>query len=1120
MNAVGIALVWCAVQVTLVALLAGGLYLVVRKLQPAAGASVSLTGLLMVVALTAMALSPWPRWSFEGLGADTEPAPAESGHVPLGSGDAFEAAEVDGPSPQSSAVPEDVATADAPRWGTLLFQAVVDELSGAAPATSQTTRHWPAVIAVLFLVVVGIGTLWLVAGLLAVRAYRLRSRAIEDAGLLESAEIVRAELGCRRRIELRQSDALVTAATIGWRRPILLLPAEWRRWTDPQRRAVLAHEIAHVRAGHFLGVLCGQLGLLLHFYHPLVHWLMGRLRLEQELAADAAAAGALGGRQEYLSAIAELALRQPDRALVWPARTFLPTRTTFLRRIAMLREGKLRRDTVSPTTRVLLIGAVVLCGLLVAGLRGPASEGDARADQPGQLTAAEPAVSRQDSPNEAIDLTYVPRTAVLLLVIRPAAILSGPELEDVRGLLNELLGQIVDLRLPVEQIEQATVVVPRPLETEQGAPPVWEEPVTIVRATRAHDFEPFLRSLIRDAAKREYKGRSLQVGRLGREEAAYFLPDERTAVFGPVRGVSTVPGAQVRSRLPLIDEGNWEEFKGSHLLVAVSSSTVRAFLERHEFADETVVLDPLAPLWEDTTSVLIAAGLNEELRIDGRAWCNDGEAAEKVKETLEAVRVLARNLADRLRDRAEEPTGREPELAATAAAALDLVTGARLEREGKVVRAETSADWTSLRLRPFAAAIASAREGALRAQALNNLKQLGAAMHGYHDRYKRFPPAILYGPDGKTQHSWRVALLPFLDEGVLFERYRFDEPWDSPHNIELLEEMPDCYRHPKRPFDSTSSSYYVLAGPGTIFDDEDGTGMSEIKDGTSNTLLIVEADREVPWTKPEDIPFDPGKPLPKLGGFFEGGFHAVLADGAARFVPDVMDEQSLKWAVLKADGQRSVWPWFDESPRLAAVRQRLSSTTNRLRLIGLAMHNYYDQHKCFPPAVLHQSEGSPPYSWRVALLSNLGREEYELHKQYRFDEAWDGPNNRKLLEKIPEVYRSTNEPSGSTNASVFVLTGPGTVFDDGEGTSFREIHDGSSNTILAVEARRDIPWTKPEDIPYDPAKPLPELGGSDPSGFYAVLCDGSVRLIRRTVEEAVLRALIDKSDGQHIGGRY
>jgi hypothetical protein len=96
------------------------------------------------------------------------------------------------------------------------------------------------------------------------------------------------------------------------------------------------------------------------------------------------------------------------------------------------------------------------------------------------------------------------------------------------------------------------------------------------------------------------------------------------------------------------------------------------------------------------------------------------------------------------------------------------------------------------------------------------------------------------------------------------------------------------------------------------------------------------------------------------------------------------------------------------------------------------------------------------------------------------------------------------------------LTGPGTMFDGPKGTQIREIRDGCSNTILLVEAKRDIPWTKPDDIPYDPKKPLPKLGGFFGDAFNVVMVDGSARTLSNSIEEAILRALATKSDGRVV----
>ena len=196
--------------------------------------------------------------------------------------------------------------------------------------------------------------------------------------------------------------------------------------------------------------------------------------------------------------------------------------------------------------------------------------------------------------------------------------------------------------------------------------------------------------------------------------------------------------------------------------------------------------------------------------------------------------------------------------------------------------------------------------------------------------------------------------------------------------------------------------------------------------------------------------------------------------------------------------------------RLTSIKEPM----NTLKLIGLAMHSYHDAYGHFPPAILYGPDGKTPYSWRVALLPFLDQE--DLYKQYHQDEPWDSPSNRKVLEKMPEVYRMPSEPADSTRSCFFVLTGPETIFDGGKGTRLQEICDGTSATILTVEAKRDIPWTKPEDIPYDAAQPLPELGGYRENGFLVVLADGRVRLLPRSTPEATLRALITKAGGEQV----
>src|SRR5262249_51180323 len=96
-----------------------------------------------------------------------------------------------------------------------------------------------------------------------------------------------------------------------------------------------------------------------------------------------------------------------------------------------------------------------------------------------------------------------------------------------------------------------------------------------------------------------------------------------------------------------------------------------------------------------------------------------------------------------------------------------------------------------------------------RLRSVANLKAIAVAMHAYHDEHGYFPPAASYGKDGKPLLSWRVSLLPDLNEGDLYKQFHLAEPWDSPHNKTLLAKMPKVYRIPGIG-DETSTFYQVF----------------------------------------------------------------------------------------------------------------------------------------------------------------------------------------------------------------------------------------------------------------------------------------------------------------------
>jgi hypothetical protein len=203
-----------------------------------------------------------------------------------------------------------------------------------------------------------------------------------------------------------------------------------------------------------------------------------------------------------------------------------------------------------------------------------------------------------------------------------------------------------------------------------------------------------------------------------------------------------------------------------------------------------------------------------------------------------------------------------------------------------------------------------------RMQASNSLKQLLLAMHQYADTHqKRLPPPAIYSKDGKALLSWRVLLLPYIEQQSLYKMFRLDEPWDSPHNLALLPQMPPLFedsRHPEKRKEGMTW-YRVFVGPGAAFETGKGIFEKDFADGTGNTLMVVEAADAVPWTKPAELAFGPECDLPRLGGHFGKVFLASVTDGTFIVLPINMAEEDLRAAITRS-GAEGVRPLFELQP--------------------------------------------------------------------------------------------------------------------------------------------------------------------------------------------------------------
>lgn len=213
--------------------------------------------------------------------------------------------------------------------------------------------------------------------------------------------------------------------------------------------------------------------------------------------------------------------------------------------------------------------------------------------------------------------------------------------------------------------------------------------------------------------------------------------------------------------------------------------------------------------------------------------------------------------------------------------------------------------------------VASVREAAARQQSANNLKQIGIAMHNYHDANGALPTGASYSKDGKPLLSWRVAILPYVEEQYLYEQFALDEPWDSPRNRPLVDKMPKVYAAPGVT-GKTNQTYYRIFhrkessggrdGEGKpVFDGDMNQRFVRIDRGTSNTILVVEAAESVPWTKPDELPFPvQGTMESQLGMSGKNRYTVLMADGTVRiFTKGQVSDKALRDAIT-IDGQEKL----------------------------------------------------------------------------------------------------------------------------------------------------------------------------------------------------------------------
>ena len=386
------------------------------------------------------------------------------------------------------------------------------------------------------------------------------------------------------------------------------------------------------------------------------------------------------------------------------------------------------------------------------------------------------------------------------------------------------------------------------------------------------------------------------------------------------------------------------------------------------------------------------------------------------------------------------------------------------------------------------------------------LPDLSLALSNYESSFMEFPEQAIRAEDGTPLLSWRVSLLPFLGHQDLYNQFNLDEPWDSPNNIQLLDNMPNIFGHPD--VASGLTVYLGLDGDGTFFDSgrSGSVNFGDLVDG-ENTITIVEADasQAVQWTRPVDLNYDSANPSNGLGGLIgDGTFNAALAGfsfTAVNFQPTTAANLDA-WATI--NGGEVVDYSFTNLLETQTTEQQLQDINS-----ALIFNESFNQG--FPSTIYSDQDPSVPLlSWRVSILPFIG--EANLYHQFNLDEPWDSPHNLSLLPLIPSVFATEGVETGKT---VFQgAHGENTFFPNTDDVRRSFFFGDNRNvaTVLQTGNEQAIEWTRPGDFDFDPNTLSADIGSALSSGFHVALIDGSIEFFNSTISDDVLRKILSPAD--------
>ena len=574
---------------------------------------------------------------------------------------------------------------------------------------------------------------------------------------------------------------------------------------------------------------------------------------------------------------------------------------------------------------------------------------------------------------------YIPEKALFGLIVRPSAIVQNPEIQKLYKLAQAMPGGLPERELGTElgNVELAVVsmVMPESSLPAGGA----GVPMVMLRTKDAASLKTITAKAIRpELQKKTLPGttteafvaptprlqflggggkmkmtteESQQLEAKAAEAAedpdawkisdAFVLPDDRTMLFSQQGAVMVSvldqlkPGAAAPAWAKQYD--------------AAAKFPVSAFVDLKQAREMIkamtggapppgqagMIFNMVAPLWEKADLAVVALDTGDGLKLTIVAHSADAAAAQALKGSLDGLIAMGKGMLPLVKAEAPKLDMLKPGLGAQlygdlekAVSELSVTNNGTMTIVKFAIQQQTLATMMSTVIPYFELSQERVRQN----QGMNNLKMIALSFQNYHDAFKTFPAAAKMKKDGNPPHSWRVAILPFLEEDTLYRQYKFDEPWDSEANKKVLAQMPAAYRSPFADPSSTNTSYVMPIIDKGIFSAETvlkGPSLAKVTDGLSQTIVVIETETSIPWTKPEDLVIDATKPLPALGFAKSPTLNVAFADGAVyRFIKNPTLEALLPFLTASAgdtgDMSKLMAPSMGMAPPAPDSRKEIS----------------------------------------------------------------------------------------------------------------------------------------------------------------------------------------------------